>query len=432
MADTPQHVGKYPVERLLGRGGMGEVWLARNPDLDIPVAIKTLPSHLSGDGDSFVSRFLSEARTAARLNHENVVRTHDAGTDDGRHYIVMEHVGGGSVRQLQEARGGALSPAEAVGIVTSVARGLEAAAKLSIVHRDIKPDNILLDEDGTPKLADLGLAKQAGQDGADLTGTGMSIGTPGYIAPEQALDSKRADARADIYSLGATLYHLVTGRQPFVGESAFSIMMKHVNEPLVSADVLEPELPGPLARLIDKMMAKDPDDRHQTASELVGELEALGLTSRGPSAPTLPRPTLAESPSSPEAPTEALAAPAPATMRPLAFRRFLGGIVDVFVTGLLGGLVPVGPDGFWLLFIPYAGLTTGWRGRTLGQWAAGLRTVNQQGGRLGWGGAFLRAVGCLVSALPVGLGFLWALFDRHGETFHDKIARSMVVRAARR
>ena len=259
---------------------MGEVWLGRHPDLDIPVAIKTLPPHLAVMGAGFDQRFITEARTAAKINHANVVRVYDAGDDDGVQYLVMELVEGGSVQDLLDENDGPLPPERAVAIALQVAHALAAAAKYGIVHRDIKPDNIMLDKDGTAKLSDLGLAKEIeGLDGPSLTGTGMAMGSPSYMAPEQAEDAKSVDVRADIYSLGASLYHMATGKVPFSGTSSLSVMLKHISEPLPDPREKNPALPENVCGIIRKMMAKKPDDRYQTADELVDDLELVSAAS---------------------------------------------------------------------------------------------------------------------------------------------------------
>lgn len=269
-------VGKYTIKRKLGSGAMGEVWLAHNPDLDVEVAVKTLPTHLVLKEPGFVERFSKEARTAARINHTNVVHVYDCGIDDDVHYIVMEYVDGGNVRELQEKINGPMELKQALDIVTAVTEALCEAATYNIIHRDIKPENIMLDKRGTPKLADLGLAKII--DNADetgMTGTGVAVGTPKYIAPEQVQDAKNVDARADIYSLGATFYHLVTGEIPFEGSTSFEMMLKHVEEQMPNPREKVPELPEDVCAVIYKMTEKSPESRYQTAEELLVDLKAL-------------------------------------------------------------------------------------------------------------------------------------------------------------
>ncbi len=281
MEATPvpdRRIGKYLIKHKLGQGAMGEAWLAQNPDLDIPVAIKTLPTYLIEREPGFVKRFFKEAKTAARINHSNAVHVYDCGVDDDVHYIVMEYVDGGTVRQLQEKAGGPLPLSQAIEIIYAVTEALREAARFHIIHRDIKPDNIMVDSRGTPKLADLGLAKQLDAlEDTGMTGTGVAIGTPKYIAPEQVQDAKNVDARADIYSLGVTFYHLVTGDVPFSASSSFEMMLKHVEEQLPHPQEKRPDLPDDVCAVICKMTEKSADRRYQTADELAQDLLALKL-----------------------------------------------------------------------------------------------------------------------------------------------------------
>ncbi len=270
---VPQEmIGKYPVESKLGQGGMGEVWLGRHPDLDIPVAIKTLPTFLVAKNKGYVDRFIKEARTAARINHANVVRIYDAGIDDDVNFIVMEYVDGGTVKELMN-QGGILPPEKALDVTIAIAEALKAAAEFSIIHRDIKPDNIMLDSKGVPKLSDLGLAKQMESvDDLSMTAPGATLGTPNYISPEQVQDSKSVDARADIYSLGATFYHMATGGVPFNAASSFELMLMHVQEPLPPPKQKNPKLADNICAIICKMMEKSPVKRYNTADELLYDL----------------------------------------------------------------------------------------------------------------------------------------------------------------
>jgi eukaryotic-like serine/threonine-protein kinase len=277
LDETCQKIGKYPMLSKLGQGAMGQVWLSHNPDLDIPVAIKILPGHLVAMESSYVDRFVREARTAARINHSNVVRVYDCGTDNGVNYIVMEYVDGGNLRQLQEAHPGTLPLLQAMDIVIAVARALQEAAVFGIVHRDIKPDNIMLDKRGTAKLADLGLAKVLSRDDMEMTRTGVAMGSPKYIAPEQVADAKDVDARADIYSLGITFYHLVTGALPFSASLSHEMMCKHVEEPLPHPHTKNPDLPEDVCRIICKMTEKSPEQRYPSAEKLLVDLNAARM-----------------------------------------------------------------------------------------------------------------------------------------------------------
>jgi len=270
----PDHIGKYPLTRELGRGGMGVVYLGRHPELDIPVAIKVLPRELVQRDASFAARFLQEARTTALISHPHVVRIFDVGQDGDRQFLVMEYVPGGSVRDLF-ARTGPLPVATALHLASGIAEALRVAAKYHIVHRDIKPDNILLDADGTPKLADLGMAKCMATTEASVTTTGVAMGTPYYMAPEQARNAKNVDARADLYALGATLFHLLSGRPPFDGESALDILLRHLNDPLPDPRQIRPDLPANVVAILARLLEKDPALRYPDAEALLVDLKAV-------------------------------------------------------------------------------------------------------------------------------------------------------------
>jgi serine/threonine protein kinase len=276
VAGAGMTLGKYTLLERVGQGSLGTVWRSLHPDLGVPVAVKVLRSEWVGQSAAHVERFLREARTAAQLNHPHVVRVYDAGFAQGLYFLVMEFVEGGDVGELLRQAGGKLPIARAVAIITAVAQALQAAAELGIVHRDIKPDNILLDRKGTPKLADLGLARQLSDtEQPALTGGGQGLGTPLYIAPEQALGEGQPDARADIYSLGATFYHLVTGAPPFTGGTAYQIVHRHAHAPIVDPRERNPEISAALAGIIQRMLAKDPADRYPAAADLLADLARL-------------------------------------------------------------------------------------------------------------------------------------------------------------
>ncbi|MEN9362259.1 MAG: Serine/threonine-protein kinase PrkC [Verrucomicrobiota bacterium] len=283
-----EKIGKYPVSHLLGTGATGEVWLGQHPNLDIPVAIKILSAALVDRDRNFVTRFINEARLAARLRHPNAVMIFDADSDGDRHFIVMEYISGGSVRDLIKVKG-PLPLQQSLSIIAEVAAALDAAAQLGIVHRDIKPDNIMLDGNGKARLADLGIAKQIGAD-VSTTMTGVGLGTPLYLAPEQAYDAKNADCRSDLYSLGCTLFHMLTGKPPFEGPSAFSIMAQHANDPLPSVHRLRPSIPPELDVFLKRAAAKEPLARPQTPAQFMNEVLALDqqlreLAARPPAKP---------------------------------------------------------------------------------------------------------------------------------------------------
>ena len=261
---------EYEIEKELGRGGMAVVFKARDKSLEREVAIKVLPFSLSFDAE-FVERFQREARTAGKLEHPNIIPIYRVGKSGRVIYFVMKFIRGKSLSSVVEARG-ALPVPELKRVLIECARALGFAHKHGIVHRDIKPDNIMFDELGQAIVTDFGIAKA--QSGARLTGTGMSIGTPHYMSPEQAR-AQNLDGRSDIYSLGVVAYQCLTGHVPFDGEDSFSIGYKHIMEelpipPLEQADQRD------LFSVIQKMMAKKTDDRYQTAEELVQALDTLG------------------------------------------------------------------------------------------------------------------------------------------------------------
>ena len=262
----------YKLLKRLGRGSMGTVYKARQLNLDRLVAIKVLASFLS-ENTAFVKRFLKEARVIGKLNHPNIVQGFDAGDFEGTYYFAMEYCSGPTLLALLD-RGGAIDQDRAIHIVLQVARALEHAFAQGLVHRDVKPDNIMIVQGGVAKLCDLGLAKDVSRRSGS-TEKGATMGTPNYISPEQARGDAHVDIRSDLYSLGATLYHMVTGVPPFDGPNPTVIMVKHLNEPPMPPRVRRPEIDSRLQPIIIKMLAKNPADRYQTPSELVDQLDDL-------------------------------------------------------------------------------------------------------------------------------------------------------------
>jgi serine/threonine-protein kinase len=268
------HVGPYLLLERLGAGGMGQVFKARHTRLGKLVALKLIHPHYLGDRAA-AKRFLREMQSLSRLDHPNIVRALDAGEDNGRAYLVMEYVEGADLARLLKDKG-ALSLALACDCARQAALALQHAHEQGLVHRDVKPSNLLLAADGTVKLLDLGLARLGATGETDaattLTDTGLLMGTPDYVAPEQILDSKRVDIRADLYSLGCTLYHLLAGRPPFAGGTAGQKLMQHqMIEPPALA-TLRPEVPATLVAVVQKLMAKKPEDRYQSPPELAAML----------------------------------------------------------------------------------------------------------------------------------------------------------------
>jgi serine/threonine protein kinase len=261
---------EYELEKELGRGGMAIVYKARDKALEREVAIKILPFSLSFDAE-FVERFQREARTSAKLEHPNIIPIYRVGKSGRVIFFVMKFLRGKPLSNVIEARG-ALPVPEIKRVLIEAGRALGYAHKHGIVHRDIKPDNIMFDELGQAIVTDFGIAKA--QSGARLTGTGRSIGTPHYMSPEQAR-AQNLDGRSDVYSLGVVGYQCLTGHVPFDGEDSFSIGYKHIMEELPTPP-LETAEQRELFAVIQKMMAKKAEDRFQTAEELVGALEGSG------------------------------------------------------------------------------------------------------------------------------------------------------------
>jgi eukaryotic-like serine/threonine-protein kinase len=260
--------GRYRLESKLGSGGMSTVYLALDEVLDRRVAIKLLHREISEEADQ-LERFRREARAAARLSHPNLVGVIDAGEDDGRPYIVFEYIEGRTLkRRLQEE--GRLPVDEAVAYAIEIGRGLTAAHARKLIHRDVKPQNVLIDPDGRAKVTDFGIARSLESKG--LTATGRVLGTTDYVSPEQAMGVD-VDERSDVYSLGVVLYEMLTGDVPFRAETQVGVAMKHVNEPMPDVQTRRPEVSAAVASVVDRATTKDPRDRYGTVAEMVRDLE---------------------------------------------------------------------------------------------------------------------------------------------------------------
>ncbi|HEV8202038.1 MAG TPA: protein kinase, partial [Candidatus Polarisedimenticolia bacterium] len=267
--DLPERIGPYRVLDLLGAGGMGRVHRALDEALDREVALKTLLPALAADRE-FVARFTREARSAASLNHPNITQIYATGQNGAIPWFSMELIRGQSLEALARDHG-AIEPYEAASYIRQAAMGLRHAAQKGLIHRDIKPSNLMLTTDGVVKITDFGLAKAAQAD-TRLTATGEVLGSPGYISPEQA-QGHEIDLRSDIYSLGASFYHLVTGRLPFQAPTAVAMILKHMNEPLKSPRAINADIPFPIASIVQKMMAKRPGERFQDYDALLRDLD---------------------------------------------------------------------------------------------------------------------------------------------------------------
>ncbi len=265
----PERFGPYRVIALLGTGGMGRVYLALDEALDREVALKTLLPALAADTE-FFARFTREARAAASLNHPNITQIYATGQEGAIPYFAMELIRGRSLENLVRQQG-AVEARFALTLIRQSAIGLRHAADRGLIHRDVKPSNLMLTGDGVVKITDFGLAKAAGAD-TGLTATGQVLGSPGYISPEQA-QGGTLDRRTDIYSLGAAFYHLVAGRLPFQAPTAVAMILKHMNEPLRSPRALNADVPFPVAAIIQKMMAKRPNERFQDYEALIAAID---------------------------------------------------------------------------------------------------------------------------------------------------------------
>lgn len=265
----------YEIIGPLGRGSMGMVYKARQVSMDRIVAVKSLLESLASNTD-FIKRFEREAKVAAKLSHNNIVNAYDAGEFDGRHYFVMEYVEGTSVKDELVKRK-VFEEKDGLEIILAVTEALKHAHEKGLVHRDIKPDNIILTKQGVVKLADLGLARPTGDEKRAAAEAGMAIGTPYYMSPEQVRGQTDVDIRADIYSLGATFYHMMTGRVPFEGTTPTEVMKKHIdkNLELTPADHLNTRISSGLGVVIETMMSRDRDARYQNPDDLILDLKCL-------------------------------------------------------------------------------------------------------------------------------------------------------------
>jgi hypothetical protein len=338
-----RHLAHFELIEPIGVGGMAAVIRARDTQLDRSVALKILPPEMAGDAEN-VRRFHQEARSAAKLDHENIARVFYCGEDQKLHFIAFEFVDGENLRNLLERRG-RLPVQEAMHYVLQIAGGLMHAAERGVVHRDIKPSNIIISPNGRAKLVDMGLARMEGPHAEEgLTQSGVTLGTFDYISPEQALEPREADVRSDIYSLGCTFYHMLTGQPPVPEGTAAKKLHHHQHVPPVDPRQLNPEIPDEVAAILARMMAKDPRARYQRAEHLVQHL-ILAAQKTGTVAPGAPEGVLFV-----DAPL-----PSPPRTRPLLVAG-LGAIILVTLIMLFGqGRTPWGGgtrDGGWANLFP--------------------------------------------------------------------------------
>ena len=267
-----QQIPGFQILGRLGQGAMATVYKAKQLSLDRIVAVKVLPRRMS-ENEEFVSRFRKEGRAAAKLSHINIVQAIDVGEAGGYHYFVMEYIDGRTVWD-DLRKNYAYDEKEAIQVILQTASALEHSHGRGFVHRDVKPKNIMITNQNVVKLADMGLAREMSDKEAALAEAGRAYGTPYYISPEQIRGEVNIDTRADIYSLGATFYHMVTGKVPFEGNTPSSVMHKHLKEVLVPADHINTSLSAGVGEMIEVMMAKKPEDRYASAKDLIIDLEA--------------------------------------------------------------------------------------------------------------------------------------------------------------
>jgi len=260
--------GRYRLEARIGAGGMSTVYRALDETLERSVAVKLMNREVSSESDQ-LERFRREARAVAQLSHPHVVGVIDAGEDEGRPYIVFEHIEGETLKE-RIRRLGRLPIAEAVAYAIEITRALGAAHARHIVHRDVKPQNVLIDEEGSAKVTDFGIARTLDEEG--LTADGRVLGTTDYVSPEQAL-GQRVTGQSDLYSVGVVLYEMLTGEVPFKGENQIAVAMKHVRESLPDVQAQRPEVSSALAAVVDTATAKHENDRYADDAELISDLE---------------------------------------------------------------------------------------------------------------------------------------------------------------
>ena len=268
-----QQIPGYQLMEKLGHGSMGTVYKARQLSMNRLVAVKMMHPRLAAKSD-LLERLTHEAHLAAKLSHNNIVQAIDVGSAGALHYFVMEYVQGTTIKQQLET-GKIYTEKEAVDIVLQVAQALQHAHRRGLIHRDVKPGNIILTSDGIAKLADLGMARETKDEEMAKAEKGMTIGTPFYISPEQIHGQEDIDARADIYSLGATFYHMVTGQPPFPGNKVEAVLQGHLETELTPPDHLKTELSSGLGEVVEFMMSKDRRQRYRTADDLIIDLERL-------------------------------------------------------------------------------------------------------------------------------------------------------------
>lgn len=280
-------IGKYEIVNILGKGAMGIVYKALDPDINREVAIKTIRfdlAHEDSENEEIMQRFMREAQAAGKLSHPNIITIYDVGREESLTYIVMQMIEGKSLQRVIAA-GEKLTTQEIVDLMTQICNALDYAHRNGIVHRDMKPGNILLDKEGRPFICDFGVARV---DTSTLTQSGTAVGTPSYMSPEQVM-GKKVDKRSDIFSLGCILFELLTGRRPFEAESITTVIYKIINEEPPSLSEVKKGLPVGFEHIIDKALAKDANARYQSCTELAADLRQVSTLSEKTIAITTPK-----------------------------------------------------------------------------------------------------------------------------------------------
>jgi hypothetical protein len=331
---------KYQIVEQVGKGGMATVFKAFQPGLDRYVAVKVLPAYYAHE-EGFEERFTREAKAIARLDDPNILPVYDFGQDDGLSYIVMKYVSGGT---LKDRLGRPLASKEALAILKQIAGALDHAHDVGILHRDVKPGNILIDEKGWVYLSDFGLAKMV-EGSVQLTGTGTGVGTPAYMSPEQG-QGLSVDERTDVYSLGVILYEMLTGRVPYEAETPMAVVVKHISSPLPLPRSVNPNIPESVERVILKALAKDPDDRFSRAGDLVIALETAIAGTEEEHTLAKPVPAMAAAPALGVPPVGPAVPPPPPPpsppSQPVSAPKEGGGFPLLAIAGVAGALVFLG------------------------------------------------------------------------------------------